>query len=279
MATRKTKTTAKKKNTKTATTKTTATKTTKTAAKPKRKVTPRVAAKNKTAQKRLAKKTAIKTAAKKTAKKAAAKATAKKTATKTTAKTATKTAAKTAATKSPTLTTGSTAPNFTLPTDSGTLTLNQLRGKNVVLYFYPKDDTPGCTTEACGFRDNLPKFNTLNATVIGISKDDTASHKKFKTKYKLPFTLASDTTGEVCERYGVIGTKSMYGKSFTGLIRTTFLIDTTGTIRAIWRNVSVTGHVDTVAETLKSLGNSTSTTTTSSKGKTATKTTSKKKAA
>lgn len=292
-----TKTATKKTASKTSPTRT-ATKATGTATKKKAKVTPRQAAKNKTATKRTAKRTAIKTSARKTAKKLTAKTatttastaattavrtttkkttakkpTAKKTAAsfqskKSTAKTATKTTAKTT-TKSPTLTTGTTAPNFTLPTDNGTVTLTQLRGKNVVLYFYPKDDTPGCTTEACGFRDNLPKFNTLNATVIGISKDSTASHKKFKAKYKLPFTLASDETGDVCTQYGAYGTKSMYGKTFTGVLRTTFLIDATGTIRAIWRNVNVTGHVDTVAETLKTLGTTTTGKTTTSKKKAA----------
>lgn len=274
--TAKTKTAAKKVTTaKTTTKKTTTTptaKTTTTTAKKTtgKKTTVRQKTKLKTAAKRTAKKTTLQTAAKKTAKKLAA----KKTTTKTTAtKTTT---AKT--TKAPTLTTGTTAPNFTLPTDSGKVTLKQLRGKNVVLYFYPKDDTPGCTTEACGFRDNLPHFNTLNATVIGVSMDDTASHKKFKTKYKLPFTLASDTTGEVCQQYGVIGQKNMYGKTYTGIIRTTFLIDTTGTIRAIWRNVSVTGHVETVAETLLSL-NTLSTGKKTSTKTTATKTTNKKKAA
>jgi peroxiredoxin Q/BCP len=144
------------------------------------------------------------------------------------------------------------APDFTLPTDGGgKISLKSLRGKKVVLYFYPKDDTTGCTKEACGFRDSLPDFSKVNATVIGISKDSVASHDKFKKKYALPFILASDHEGEVCERYGTWIEKSMYGRKYMGIDRATFLIDEKGKIRGIWRKVKVPGHVDEVLGTAK----------------------------
>lgn len=122
------------------------------------------------------------------------------------------------------------------------------------MYFYPKDDTPGCTTEACSFRDALPQFESLNATVIGVSQDDLSSHKAFSSKYNLNFTLASDESGKVCNAYGCIVDKNMYGKTYKGIERSTFLIDGTGTLRGIWRKVSVEGHVDAVRESLGSLG-------------------------
>jgi thioredoxin-dependent peroxiredoxin len=147
---------------------------------------------------------------------------------------------------------GDKAPDFTLPTDGGgKLTLSKLRGRKVVLYFYPKDDTSGCTAEACGFRDNFPKFGKLDATVIGISRDSVASHDKFKQKYDLPFSLAADEKGEVCERYGVWVEKSMYGRKYMGIERSTFLIDEKGVVRGLWRKVKVPGHVEAVLAAAK----------------------------
>lgn len=139
------------------------------------------------------------------------------------------------------------APDFTLLADNGKkISLHDLRGKKVVLYFYPKDDTPGCTKEACGFRDALPDFTKVKAEIIGISKDDLASHQKFKQKYTLPFTLLSDEDGKVCEAYGVWVEKSMYGKKYMGIDRTTFLIDEKGIVQHIWHKVNVDGHVEEV---------------------------------
>jgi peroxiredoxin Q/BCP len=145
------------------------------------------------------------------------------------------------------LKTGDAAPDFTLPSDGGgSVTLSKLRGRKVILYFYPKDDTSGCTKEACGFRDALPDFSKATATVIGVSRDSVASHDKFKKKYELPFTLAADEDGKVCEAYGVWVEKSMYGRKYMGIERTTFLIDEKGVIRGLWPKVKVTGHVEEV---------------------------------
>ncbi|HEU0071320.1 MAG TPA: thioredoxin-dependent thiol peroxidase [Alphaproteobacteria bacterium] len=147
---------------------------------------------------------------------------------------------------------GDTAPNFSMPTaDGGSVSLSGLRGKKVVLYFYPKDDTPGCTVEACSFRDNLPSFKGVNAEIIGVSRDDTNSHQRFRDKFSLNFTLASDTTGKVTEDYGVWGEKSMYGKTFMGITRSTFLIDENGKIAHIWPKVSVEGHSAEVMAAIK----------------------------
>jgi len=149
---------------------------------------------------------------------------------------------------------GDRAPDFTMPTDgNGTVSLSSLRGKTVVLYFYPKDDTSGCTKEACGFRDALPDFSKITATVIGVSKDNVRAHDKFKAKYELPFTLASDEKTEVCETYGVWVEKSMYGRKYMGIERTTFLIDKAGVIRGIWPKVKIDGHVDAVLAEAKAL--------------------------
>lgn len=146
---------------------------------------------------------------------------------------------------------GSLAPDFTLPTDNGgEMTLSSLRGRKVVLFFYPKDDTPGCTAEACGFRDALPLFESHKVKVIGISKCSPRKHDRFKAKYGLNFPLASDETGHVCEKYGVLQEKAMFGRKFLGIERSTFLIDEQGYIQALWRNVSVPGHVDTVQAAL-----------------------------
>ncbi|HYL49561.1 MAG TPA: thioredoxin-dependent thiol peroxidase [Stellaceae bacterium] len=151
-----------------------------------------------------------------------------------------------------TLEIGDKAPDFTLPTDgAGTMRLSDLKGQNVVLYFYPKDDTSGCTAEACQFRDLFPKFGRTDTTVIGISRDSIASHDKFKKKYKLPFTLASDEQGKVTERYGVWVQKSMYGRKYMGIERSTFLIDDKGVIRGIWRKVKVPAHAEEVLNAIK----------------------------
>lgn len=147
---------------------------------------------------------------------------------------------------------GDKAPDFTLPTDgAGTVRLSDLKGQQVVLYFYPKDDTSGCTAEACQFRDLFPKFGRSDAAVIGISRDSVASHDKFKKKYKLPFTLAADEQGKVTERYGVWVQKSMYGRKYMGIERSTFLIDGKGVIRGIWRKVKVPGHAEEVLAAIK----------------------------
>ena len=149
---------------------------------------------------------------------------------------------------------GRKAPDFTAATDGGRkLKLSDLRGKPVVLYFYPKDDTPGCTTEACGFRDAQPDFGKLKAQVIGVSKDSVARHDKFEAKYDLPFPLVSDEDGKICEKYGTWIEKSLYGRKYMGIDRATFLIDRTGTVAKVWRKVKVKGHVEEVLEALKAL--------------------------
>jgi peroxiredoxin Q/BCP len=149
---------------------------------------------------------------------------------------------------------GDKAPAFDMPTDGGgKVSLNSLKGKPVVLYFYPKDDTSGCTAEACAFRDTLPDFSKLDATVIGVSRDSVESHQKFKEKYRLSFPLASDTDGSVTEAYGVWGEKSMYGRKYMGIERSTFLIDKNGIIRAIWPKVKVPGHAAEVLDALSKL--------------------------
>lgn len=152
------------------------------------------------------------------------------------------------------VTIGDEAPDFTMPTDgNGSVTLSALRGKPVVLYFYPKDDTSGCTAEACGFRDVFPDFGKTGAAVIGVSRDPVSAHDKFKQKHALPFILASDTTGEVTERYGVWVEKSMYGRKYMGIDRSTFLIDRDGIVRGIWRKVRVPGHVAQVLKAVQAV--------------------------
>lgn len=151
----------------------------------------------------------------------------------------------------PAIVAGTPAPDFTMPTDGGgSVTLSALRGKWVIVYFYPKDDTSGCTKEACSFRDQLPDFTGADAVVIGVSKDSVASHDKFKAKYELPFTLASDKDAGVAEAYGVWVEKSMYGRKYMGLDRATFLIDPDGIVKQVWRKVKVTGHVEAVLKAL-----------------------------
>lgn len=152
-----------------------------------------------------------------------------------------------------TLKVGDAAPDFTLPTDidNKEMTLSKQHGKKIVLYFYPKDNTPGCTKEACDFRDNFAAFKQLGAEVYGISKDGTKAHTKFKEKYSLPFTLLVDANADVCEAYGVINKKSLFGKTFLGIQRSTFLIDEKGIIKAIWRKVKVPGHVEQILDEIK----------------------------
>jgi thioredoxin-dependent peroxiredoxin len=147
---------------------------------------------------------------------------------------------------------GDPAPEFTTTTDEGVrVSLRDFRGKPVVLYFYPKDDTPGCTIEACEFRDSHPRFVTRSAVVLGVSPDSTASHQKFKRKFDLPFTLLADEpeddgTPRVCEMYGVWQEKSMYGRKYIGVVRTTYLIDSQGKVARRWDSVKVPGHADEV---------------------------------
>lgn len=154
--------------------------------------------------------------------------------------------------ESATIEEGQNAPAFNLPIDGGeTLSLSGLAGKKVVLYFYPKDDTPGCTQESKDFRDVQDKFSAANTVILGISKDSVKSHDKFKAKYKLPFHLLSDEECEVSKAYGVWKEKSMYGKKYMGIERTTVLIDEKGIIAKIWRKVKVTGHVDEVLKVVE----------------------------
>ena len=142
---------------------------------------------------------------------------------------------------------GQAAPDFTLPRDGGgAITLSDLKPKNVVLNIYPKDDTPGCTKESCGFSEALPAFNKMNTAILGVSKDSVAKHDKFKAKYNLQFPLASDENSDMCENYGVWKEKSMYGKTYMGIERSTFLIDENGKIEQIWRKGKVPGHVEEV---------------------------------
>ena len=149
---------------------------------------------------------------------------------------------------------GDKAPAFTMPADGGgEVSLASLKGRPVILYFYPRDDTPGCTTEACGFRDAMPDFSKLDAAIVGVSRDTVAKHDKFKAKYELPFTLGADDTGAVTEAYGVWVEKSMYGRKSMGIERATFLIDGAGVIRGIWRKVKVKGHVEEVLAALQAL--------------------------
>lgn len=146
---------------------------------------------------------------------------------------------------------GDRAPDFSVLTDQQQhISLSDFLGKKVLLYFYPKDNTPGCTQEACDFRDNLEKFADKNTIILGVSKDKPATHQKFKQKYSLPFTLLADESGDICEAYGVINKKSLFGRSFLGIQRSTFLIDEQGFIRAIWRKVKVKGHSEQVIHEL-----------------------------
>ncbi len=149
---------------------------------------------------------------------------------------------------------GQAAPDFTLPSDTGQeVKLSGLRGKPVVLYFYPKDDTPGCTKEACAFRDRSADLKDQGAVVLGVSPDDMASHGKFRDKYSLNFPLLADDGHEVAERYGAWREKNMYGKTSMGIQRATFLIDREGTVRKVWKKVNVDGHDEEVLKALASI--------------------------
>ena len=146
------------------------------------------------------------------------------------------------------------APDFTLPADDGSsVSLKSLRGHTVVLYFYPKDDTTGCTRQACDFRDGFPRFKKSDAIILGVSPDSVKSHVKFKSKYKLPFTLLADTDHAVCEEYGVWKEKSMYGRKYMGVERSTFIIDAKGKLVREFRKVSADGHADMIAAALAEL--------------------------
>ena len=150
-----------------------------------------------------------------------------------------------------TLEAGDTAPDFTTTLQDGsTVSLSDYRGKYLVLYFYPKDDTPGCTKEACAFRDMKAEFDKRNVAVLGVSKDTEAKHQKFIDKYELNFPLAADTDGTLMELYGAWGEKNMYGKTFMGVKRMTFVIDPDGKIKKMWKAVKVAGHDEKVLEAI-----------------------------
>ena len=149
---------------------------------------------------------------------------------------------------------GQKAPDVTLPRDGGgEISLADFAGRKVVLFFYPKDDTSGCTKEATGFSAAASEFEAAGAVVIGVSKDSVKSHDKFRDKHGLGIALLSDEHGDVCERFGVWAEKSMYGKTYMGIERSTFLIDGTGTVREVWRKVKVPGHVEAVLEAVRAL--------------------------
>lgn len=147
---------------------------------------------------------------------------------------------------------GKAAPAFSLPASNGKkVSLKDYKGKKqVVLYFYPKDDTPGCTKEACSFKDNLPKFDKVDAVILGVSRDSVAKHNKFIDKYELPFLLLSDESEELCNKYEVLKEKNMYGKKVIGIERSTFIIGTDGKIKKIFRKVKVDGHTEEVLNAL-----------------------------
>lgn len=149
---------------------------------------------------------------------------------------------------------GKKAPAFNLPaTGDKIIRLSSLKGQHVVVFFYPRDATPGCTTEAQDFRDASKKLDKLNTVILGISQDSIASHEKFRDKHEMGFDLLSDESGEICEKYNVIKLKKMYGKEFMGIERSTFLIDAQGVLRNEWRKVKVAGHVDEVLAAVKAL--------------------------
>ncbi len=149
---------------------------------------------------------------------------------------------------------GDRAPVFSGATDGGgSVSLKELKGRKIVLYFYPKDSTPGCTTEACGFRDALPDFSKIDAEILGVSRDSVKRHDNFKAKYELPFRLVADEDGSICEAYGVWVEKMNYGRKYMGIERSTFLIDEKGKIAQVWRKVRVKGHVEAVLEAARAL--------------------------
>ncbi len=149
---------------------------------------------------------------------------------------------------------GSPAPDFTLPRDGGgEVTLSDLKGNPVIVYFYPKDNTPGCTTEALDFTAKQQDFADLNCPILGISKDSLKKHENFRNKHDLSVTLLSDESSDVCERFGVWKEKKMYGKTFWGIVRTTILIAADGTVARVWNKVKVKGHADEVLEAVRVL--------------------------
>jgi peroxiredoxin Q/BCP len=149
---------------------------------------------------------------------------------------------------------GQKAPNFTLPADNGSkVKLSDLRGQPVVLYFYPRDDTPGCTREACAFRDRKTKLAEIGAQLLGVSPDDVASHEKFRDKFQLNFPLLADTAHKVAEKYGAWREKVRFGKKSMGIQRSTFLIDAEGVVRKVWKNVDVDGHDEAVLAALEAI--------------------------
>lgn len=153
-----------------------------------------------------------------------------------------------------TLNEGDQAPNFKgLDQNNNSISLDNYHSKYIILYFYPKDNTPGCTIESCGFKDIYSEILKYNCDVIGISKDSIKSHKNFETKYALPFKLVADTNAEICRSYGVLKEKSMFGKKYMGIVRSTFLIDPHRKIKKIWRNVKVPNHVSNVLKELTAL--------------------------
>ena len=156
--------------------------------------------------------------------------------------------------KSSALKVGDKAPEFSAPaTEVGEVSSESLKGKAYVLYFYPKDDTSGCTAEACEFRNTLPAFSDLGVTIVGISKDSMESHQKFSRKYNLNFPLLSDEATKICESFGTWTEKNMYGRTYMGIERSTFLVDDKGVIKNIWRKVSVPGHIEEVKKALEAL--------------------------
>ena len=149
---------------------------------------------------------------------------------------------------------GMKMPDFNLPaTGDQNIKLSALKGKNIVLYFYPKDNTPGCTLEGQDFRDNIRKFNTRNTVILGVSRDSIKSHENFKEKQRFPFELLSDSGEKLCKLFDVIKEKNMYGKKVMGIERSTFLIDAKGVLRAEWRKVKVDGHVNEILSAVKNL--------------------------
>ena len=149
---------------------------------------------------------------------------------------------------------GAPAPDFTADTDAGApLSLAALRGRPVVLYFYPRDDTPTCTAEACEFRDLFPRFDSSGATIVGVSTDGVGAHARFREKFALPFPLVADTDHSIADAYGVWQEKSMYGRKYMGVVRTTFLIDRDGRIARVWEKVRARGHAEEVAKAVAGL--------------------------
>jgi peroxiredoxin Q/BCP len=200
-------------------------------------------------RKKAAKKAAPKSAKKKAAKKSVKKATKKKT----TPKAAKKPAAAKSKSSAPSFL-GKTAPAFTMPTGDGrTVSLSDFKGQRVLLYFYPKDDTPGCTAQACDLRDNMAAFARDNTVVIGVSKDDVKSHARFKDKYRLNYLLASDKDTGVSEKYGVWVEKNLYGRRYMGIERSTFLIDESSIVRGEWRKVKVGSHASDLKAAIAAL--------------------------